>query len=119
MYVYYGVYHFGGLAQIKIGQTSNIQQRTNSLYYRDCIIVEESVALPRGCNCLAHALFVESYLRMKLLQYKFDHPALGMIHISTDYFKYNSRYYGIMEKNFKHLFFKWVNEAIEIIQNNA
>jgi hypothetical protein len=24
-----------------------------------------------------------------------------------------------MEKNFKHLFFKWVNEAIEIIQNNA
>lgn len=118
MYVYYGTYHYG-FGQLKIGQTSNIKQRTNSLYYRDCIIVQESVELPAECNCLANALFVESYLRMRLLQYASEHPALGMYHVSTDYFNYKYRYYGIVEKNFKYLFFKWVNEAIEIMKKSA
>lgn len=118
MYVYYGTYHHG-FGQLKIGQTSNIKQRTNSLYYRDCIIVEEFVELPAECGRLANALFVESYLRMRLLQYAYEHPTLGMYHASTDYFNYKYRYYGIVEKNFKHLFFKWVNEAIEIMKKSA
>lgn len=122
MYVYYGTYHSrygGGWAQLKVGQTGDIDQRKKSLLYRDCITVQDYVILPKGFNRLSNALFVESYLRMRLTQYALNHPTLGMYQSSTDYFDYKYRYWGIVENNFKHLFVKWANEAIEIMKKNA
>ena len=125
MYVYYGTYHYKAhdqhpaYAELKIGMTSNIKNRMNTLYYQDCIRVKDYRELPEEFDFTTYALFVESYLRMKLFEYATEHPALNIQHIKTDYFSYNYRYWGLMESNGIQLFNKWVDEAINFLTERS
>lgn len=124
MEVYFAVDHWehngNRIAKIKIGQTSDIFRRMSQLANKDGMIVKDWFILPNEFNDLSSALFVESYLRMKFNAWSKQHISFGMKHYGNDYFNYDYRYWGLMEKSIgKCLFNKWVKEAIELLRNNA
>lgn len=92
----------------KIGQTVDVYRRGYEIGYIEHYQYFEID--------YAEALFIESYLRMKFVEYAKAHPAIGLAHYGNDHFYYNPRYYGIMNKIFVRYYTTWMAEAYAFIQ---